>query len=69
MLIFIPFLAGVAGLFGVYYFFVGLKAVVEGGGFMSGIFVVHGLVGLSMCAVLWREHRKYRKQLREKSDE
>lgn len=68
-LAFIPLIAVLALLFGIYYLIIAVKGLAMGGGFASGLLLVHGSMGLLMSGVLWREYRKFRRRMRERKSE
>jgi hypothetical protein len=66
LLILVPFAAVFAVVFGLYYAWAGLNALMQGNSVVGTIFFIYGLGGLVLATALWRSYRDYRKRLREK---
>jgi hypothetical protein len=52
-----PAMAVVAGAAGVIYGWIGVRALIEGGGWVGGLLLVFGVAGIALALALWNAWR------------
>ena len=59
-----PAMAVVAGAAGVIYAWIGVRALIEGGGWFGGLLLVFGIAGIALGLGLWNAWRLVSKRVR-----